>query len=428
MMLRTSSNHAIFAIVSLRRLGRCWRTHRFHQLHKSVLRKLVCLDWGETSLERDHCPKSRRCDARWWLATMFSRCMLLGCHLNTPSVRPDRWMSFVFFVAKLYSHFGSSSREAQVPLESLLCMFAWFSFVPPEKQNGRIDTADAHVTGCKSMRPALTMARTWPSGLVKALSWRVPSARCSTRRPLLVEQCIAESCTAVPHLSMSSRRGCSWIQRNTRVSSALARALYPPRARGLVHAGVHCTGLVQVRCNGDMYDQVRDGNEWTDAWKNRDFITLGDPAVAEFVTEVFLCTYEACSVRCASEPSHANWMLATGQKLVAENDVAYGLYSDFSPMSSKQTPYTMTQFSVQQKVAEDIHQNLGTSSSEMSKGAVLTVSLVSGIAAGVAAPAATIPHTADGLISEVNKKGAAGEGSMMVRLGQIAGARDSLFL
>ena len=99
-----------------------------------------------------------------------------------------------------------------------------------------------------------------------------------------------------------------------------------------------------------------------------------------------------------------------------ENDVANGLYSNFSPMSSKQTPYTMTKFSVQQKVAEVICQNLGTSPSEMSKGAVLTVFLVSDIAVGVAAPAATIPHMADGPLSEVNKKGAAGEGSMMVRL------------
>ena len=80
----------------------------------------------------------------------------------------------------------------------------------------------------------------------------------------------------------------------------------------------------------------------------------------------------------------------------------------------------MTKFSVQH------YQNLGNSPSEMSKGAVLTVSFVSGIAAGVAAPAATIPHTAHGLLLKVNMKGAAGEGSMMVQLGRISGARDSL--
>ena len=64
-----------------------------------------------------------------------------------------------------------------------------------------------------------------------------------------------------------------------------------------------------------------------DAWKNRDFITLGESAAAEFVTEVFLCTFEACSIKYVSDPIHANEMLAIGQKLAAENDVADGLYS-----------------------------------------------------------------------------------------------------
>jgi len=155
-----------------------------------------------------------------------------------------------------------------------------------------------------------------------------------------------------------------------------------------------------------------------DAWKNRDFITLGGSAVAEFVADVFLCPYEACRIRSVSDPSYANGMLATGQKLVAENGVVNGLYSGFGPMLFKQIPYTMAKFSVQQKVAEAIYQNLGTSPCEMSKGAVLTVSLGSGVVAGVAA--ATISQPADGLLSKVNKKGAGGEGSMMVRLGRIA--------
>ena len=83
-------------------------------------------------------------------------------------------------------------------------------------------------------------------------------------------------------------------------------------------------------------------------------------------------------------------------------------------MLPKQISYTMAKFSVQQMVAEAICQNLGSPPSEMRRGAVLTVSLVCGIAAGVAALAATIPHPA-GLLSKGNKKGAVGEGSMMVR-------------
>ena len=82
-------------------------------------------------------------------------------------------------------------------------------------------------------------------------------------------------------------------------------------------------------------------------------------------------------------------MLATGQKFVAENDMAIGLYFDFGPMLYKQTTYTVTKFCVQQKAAKAIHQNLGTSPSEMSKDAVLTLSLVCGIATDVAAPAAS---------------------------------------
>ena len=70
-----------------------------------------------------------------------------------------------------------------------------------------------------------------------------------------------------------------------------------------------------------------------------------------------------------SDPSYAHGMLATGQKLVAENGVGNGLYSGFGPMLFTQISYTMAKFNVQQKVAETIYQNLGTPPSEMSKGA-----------------------------------------------------------
>ena len=96
----------------------------------------------------------------------------------------------------------------------------------------------------------------------------------------------------------------------------------------------------------------------------------------------YLCPFEAYRIRYVSDPSYANGVLATGQKFVAENDVAIGLYFDFGPMLFKQTTYTMTKFCVQ-KVAK-----ASTSLSEMSKDAVLMVSLVSGIATDVAVSAA----------------------------------------
>merc|ERR1712113_647403 len=116
------------------------------------------------------------------------------------------------------------------------------------------------------------------------------------------------------------------------------------------------------------------------AYANRNAITLGASAVAEFVADVFLCPYEAVRIRGVSDPGYASGgMLATGKK---------------------------------------IYQGLGSSPDKMSKTGVITVSLGSGVIAGVAA--ATISQPADGLLSKVNKKGAGGEGSMMVRLGRIA--------
>merc|ERR1739845_281255 len=72
----------------------------------------------------------------------------------------------------------------------------------------------------------------------------------------------------------------------------------------------------------------------------------------------------------------------------------------------------------QQKCAERIHGAMGSSPSEMSKSGVLTVSLGSGVIAGVAA--ATVSQPADGLLSKINKKGAGGEGPMATRLMRLA--------
>jgi len=155
------------------------------------------------------------------------------------------------------------------------------------------------------------------------------------------------------------------------------------------------------------------------AYANRNAITLGASAVAEFVADVFLCPYEAVRIRGVSDPGYAQGgMLATGKKMIGDMGVVGALYSGFVPMLFKQIPYTMAKFSVQQVAAEKIYAGLGSSPDKMSKSGVITVSLGSGVIAGVAA--ATISQPADGLLSKVNKKGAGGEGSMMVRLGRIA--------
>merc|ERR1719343_1636599 len=128
------------------------------------------------------------------------------------------------------------------------------------------------------------------------------------------------------------------------------------------------------------------------AWKNRDAITLGGSAVAEFTADIFLCPFEAVRIRSVSDPTYASGMMATGQKMVSEMGVVGALYSGFGPMLFKQIPYTMAKFAVQQKCAEKIYDALGTSPATMSKSGVLTVSLSSGVVAGVAAATISRAH------------------------------------
>lgn len=154
------------------------------------------------------------------------------------------------------------------------------------------------------------------------------------------------------------------------------------------------------------------------AYNNRDAITLGGSACAEFVADVFLCPYEACRIRSVSDPGYANGMMAVGKKMWGELGFVGAFYSGFAPMLFKQIPYTMAKFSVQQKVAEQVYNAMGTSPDKLSKAGVLGVSLGSGVVAGVAA--ATISQPADGLLSKVNKKGAGGDGPMASRLMNIA--------
>ena len=66
-----------------------------------------------------------------------------------------------------------------------------------------------------------------------------------------------------------------------------------------------------------------------DARKNREFNTLGGPAVAEFVADAFLYPFEACLTRSVSDPSNAKVVLAS---LVAENGGASSPISRMNKM------------------------------------------------------------------------------------------------
>jgi solute carrier family 25 (mitochondrial phosphate transporter), member 3 len=95
-----------------------------------------------------------------------------------------------------------------------------------------------------------------------------------------------------------------------------------------------------------------------------------------------------------------------------------GFYAGLGPILFKQIPYTMAKFAVQGKAAEMIYNSLGKNPETSTKGVNLSVSLTSGVIAGICA--AIISHPADTLLSKINKKGAGGEGSTTSRLINIA--------
>merc|ERR1719252_10902 len=78
----------------------------------------------------------------------------------------------------------------------------------------------------------------------------------------------------------------------------------------------------------------------------------------------------------------------------------------------------MAKFAVQPKAAELIYGAVGSSPKTMSSAGNVSVSLGSGVIAGVAA--AIISHPADTLLSKINKAGAGGDGGMASRLVNIA--------
>lgn len=154
------------------------------------------------------------------------------------------------------------------------------------------------------------------------------------------------------------------------------------------------------------------------AWDQRNNIYLASAAMAEVIADVFLCPLEATRIRLVSNPSYANGMMAAMGKMAAEEGVIGAFYSGFFPILCKQVPYTMAKFAVQGAAAEQIYKSMGTEPSKCSGSTNITVSLGSGVIAGVAA--AIISHPADTLLSKINKAGAGGDGGMISRLYNIA--------
>jgi solute carrier family 25 phosphate transporter 3 len=110
--------------------------------------------------------------------------------------------------------------------------------------------------------------------------------------------------------------------------------------------------------------------------------------------------------------------LADGFSKMLKAEGVGGFYAGFLPILAKQIPYTCAKFVVQGNVADSMYAQMGKTPAELSGGTNLSISLASGVVAGVSA--AIISHPADTLLSKVNKAGAGGDGPMMTRLSNIA--------
>jgi solute carrier family 25 phosphate transporter 3 len=153
------------------------------------------------------------------------------------------------------------------------------------------------------------------------------------------------------------------------------------------------------------------------AWDNRTYIYLASSGMAEFIADLFLCPLEAVRIRSVSDKAFPQ-SLGGGAAHMFKTEGLGGFYAGLGPILFKQIPYTMAKFAVQGKAAEMIYESMGKTPAQLSAGMNITVSLGSGVIAGVAA--AIISHPADTLLSKVNKAGAGGTGSTFSRLGNIA--------
>jgi len=161
------------------------------------------------------------------------------------------------------------------------------------------------------------------------------------------------------------------------------------------------------------------------AWEYRTGIYLAASAMAEFIADLFLCPLEAVRIRSVSDSTFPKG-LGPGMARMLQTDGVLGFYAGLGPILFKQVPYTMAKFAVQGKTAEIMYNSLGKQPDDLSKGMNVTISLGSGVVAGVAA--AIVSHPADTLLSKINKKGAGGEGSTITRLLRIAKETGALKL
>jgi len=139
--------------------------------------------------------------------------------------------------------------------------------------------------------------------------------------------------------------------------------------------------------------------------------------MAEFIADLFLCPLEAIRIKSVSDASFPKGV-ASGISRVVSTEGVLGLYAGLGPILFKQVPYTMAKFAVQGKAAEMIYNATDSTPDTNSKASNVGISLVSGVAAGIAA--AVVSHPADTLLSMINKAGGDKTGSVTSQLIRLA--------
>ncbi|KAK5581876.1 hypothetical protein RB653_003456 [Dictyostelium firmibasis] len=133
-------------------------------------------------------------------------------------------------------------------------------------------------------------------------------------------------------------------------------------------------------------------------------IWLAASATAEVIADIALCPNEAVRIRLVAEPTFAKSPVEAFGKIFKQEGII-GFYKGLPPILLKVIPYTMAKFAVFEFTAENVYKGLaasGTPKESLTDGQKLSVSLGSGIVAGIVA--AIVSQPADTILSKINQE------------------------
>ncbi|PVF94652.1 putative phosphate transport protein MIR1 [Serendipita vermifera] len=146
-------------------------------------------------------------------------------------------------------------------------------------------------------------------------------------------------------------------------------------------------------------------------------IYLLSASIGEFFADILLTPLEATRIRLVSDRKYASGLVPGFMRMAREGGLRE-LYAGFLPIICKQIPYAVGQFTVNEFCHEIAYRNMSEEKKKnLSAAEKGTISLVSGLTAGVAA--AVLSQPADTLLSQINK-GHGPQGTMVYRLTTLA--------